>query len=81
MTDAPRIVTEHVNPPIPVRTSDWCAYYEGHEESGEYGYGATEAEAIADLKDNYGDPSTECPMCHATVDEDYRYCAPCGDFV
>lgn len=29
---------------------DWCAYYDGHEEEGNYGYGRTEAEAIEDLK-------------------------------
>lgn len=42
-----KIVTSHVYPPIPVRTSDWCAYREGEEERGGYGWGATEEEAIA----------------------------------
>ena len=45
----PRIVTTHVYPPIPVRVFDWCAHYEGEEEDGVYGWGRTEAEAVADL--------------------------------
>ena len=49
---APRIVTTHNYPPIPNRSHDWCAFYDGDEESGCYGYGATEAEAIQDFKDN-----------------------------
>lgn len=36
-------------PPIPVRSFDYCAYYDA--ESGPYGYGATEADALADLED------------------------------
>lgn len=45
----PKIVTTHVYPPIPIRTFDWCAYFDGEEEDGNYGYGATRAEAIADF--------------------------------
>lgn len=48
-----KIKTSHVYPPIPVRQFDWCAYWDGTEESGQYGYGRTEAEAIADLITNY----------------------------
>lgn len=44
-----RIVTVHVFPPIPCRRMDWCAYPDGEEEDGNYGWGATEAAAIADL--------------------------------
>lgn len=47
-----RIVTAHVYPPIPTRSSDWCAHYEGEEEAGNYGWGATEEEAIADFIEN-----------------------------
>ena len=46
-----RIVTTYVHPPIPIRTSDWCACLDGQEEDGPYGWGATEAEAIADLQE------------------------------
>lgn len=45
----PRIITSHVYPPIPVRTNDWRAYRDGEEERGNYGWGATEEDAIADL--------------------------------
>ena len=45
----PRIVTSFVCPPIPYRGNDWCAYRDGQEEAGGYGYGETEAEAIQDL--------------------------------
>lgn len=48
----PAIVTSHVLPPISVRHCDWCAFYEGEEEAGLYGWGATEAEAIRDFIEN-----------------------------
>ena len=41
------IITSFVYPPIPIRTSDWCAYRD--PESGPYGWGRTEEAAIADL--------------------------------
>jgi len=44
-----KIVTTYVNLPIPTRNMDWCAYYDGEEERGGYGYGATEKDAIDDL--------------------------------
>ena len=44
------IVTSHPYPPIPLRSMDWQACFDGEEEDGPYGYGATEAEAIEDLK-------------------------------
>lgn len=33
----------------PHRQLDWCAHYDGEEEAGNYGYGATEAEAVEDF--------------------------------
>jgi hypothetical protein len=45
----PDIVTTFVYPPIPVRQFDWCAYRDGREEDGHYGWGKSEADAIADL--------------------------------
>lgn len=45
-----KMVTHHIFPPIPVRAFDWCAYWDGEEETCHYGYGVTEAEAIADLQ-------------------------------
>lgn len=44
------IITRFIYPPIPTRDHDWCAFRDGDEERGNYGYGATEAEAVADLK-------------------------------
>lgn len=43
---ADRILTRFVYPPIPWRIFDWCAYREGHEEDGDYGWGSTKEEAI-----------------------------------
>lgn len=45
----PPIVTSFVYPPIPLRQFDWCAYRDGHEEDGHYGWGHTEGKAIEDL--------------------------------
>lgn len=45
---ARKITTDHVYPPIPIRTMDWRAYYDG-EEDGPHGEGSTEVEAVADL--------------------------------
>ena len=50
---APKIITMHVNPPVPSRAFDWSAYRAGDEpnDAGQMtiGRGATEAEAVADL--------------------------------
>lgn len=51
-----QIIAHNIFPPIPVRDFDWCAFYEGDEERQEYGYGATEQEAIADLRKNFDEP-------------------------
>lgn len=40
------IQTHHIHPPIPLRQFDWTAYRDPERRAG---YGATEAEAIADL--------------------------------
>lgn len=48
------IKTSCVYPPIPIRTHDWVAWYDSlGEDSSPYGYGETEAKAIADLTTNY----------------------------
>lgn len=44
-----KIVTNHVHPPIPCRDYDWCAYRDGKEEEGQYGWGKTKQAAIDDL--------------------------------
>lgn len=45
-----KIITDFVYPPIPDRRMDWCAFFDGEEENGRYGWGLTEQEAIDDLK-------------------------------
>lgn len=51
MTNKPRIITVHINPPIPVRAFDWLAHYEDETtEQRVIGTGATKEEAIAELK-------------------------------
>ena len=45
----PKIVTEFICPPIPVRQFDWCATYEDYEGGDPMGYGETREAAIADL--------------------------------
>lgn len=47
---ARKIITHFEYPPIPRRDFDWCAYHDGEEETGHYGWGATQAEAIEDLR-------------------------------
>lgn len=44
---AKEIITSFVDPPIPMRDMDWCAYYD--PESQLYGWGRTEQLAIEDL--------------------------------
>ena len=48
MTDR-KIITDYDPPPIPWRVWDYCAMREGDTGEDLCGWGATEAEAIADL--------------------------------
>lgn len=64
-----------VHPPIPIRRFDWFAHFDNDEPNDQgnmlHGYGATQAEALADLLDNYEDtlPPTHCSSCRkAAVD-------------
>lgn len=50
-----KIKTTYVNPPVPSRSFDWVAFIDGREEDGPHGWGKTEQEAIADLKDLLAD--------------------------
>ena len=44
------IKTEHITPPIPIRSHDWRAWDDDDDpETGYSGWGATEVEAINDL--------------------------------
>jgi hypothetical protein len=53
-----RILTKFVYPPIPDRSCDWTAWYEGEEELSHTGYGPTESTAIINLQESY-DPVTQ----------------------
>lgn len=69
---APKIITRHVCPPIPTSRFDWMAHYEGEEgECIAVGHGPTEAEAIAELRENHPreDRATEIPMddCNLSI--------------
>ena len=47
-----KIVTDYYAKPIPTRKFDWNAVdYDTYDGEGPVGYGATEAEAIADLEE------------------------------
>ena len=67
----PRIITHHEYPPIPIRSFDWCAYRDGREEEGNYGWGPTKEAAIADLLANEEDVDTTIERC-------WPRCAVCG---
>lgn len=47
-----KIVANPTHSPLPVRRYDWRAHDDGEEEAGNYGYGATKAEAIRDFVEN-----------------------------
>ena len=44
-----KIITQQINPPIPLTKFDWCAVFDNYEEGNPQGFGATEDEAIVDL--------------------------------
>jgi hypothetical protein len=46
-----KIITQCVRPPIPSSRFDWVAFREGDEERGPFYWGATEADALAELKE------------------------------
>lgn len=54
-----KIVTKHICPPIPIRSFDWMAIREDYDEGHPQGWGATEAEAITDLKEQTEEAFTE----------------------
>ncbi len=46
----PKIQTSPIFPPIGIRSLDWCATFDNYEPGQPIGHGATEREAIEDLK-------------------------------
>ena len=53
----PKILVHHIYPPIPIRSFDYQATYEGDEPDDDghmaVGHGATADDAIAELTENY----------------------------
>jgi hypothetical protein len=53
----PRIRAFYTHPPIPTRSMDWQAYYDGDEPNDDgkmaFGTGSTETEAVTDLIENH----------------------------
>jgi hypothetical protein len=49
METAVKVITEWVKPPIPTTQYDWIAYIDEDEETGPYGRGPTEVQALASL--------------------------------
>lgn len=49
------IVTNFDYPPIPTRDNDWSAVTDNYDMGDPIGRGATEADAIADLKEQLDD--------------------------
>jgi hypothetical protein len=45
-----RVRTQYSPQPIPTRHFDWAAWLDGREEDGPFGNGATEADAIEELR-------------------------------
>lgn len=56
-----KLITVHVNPPVPTSAFDWCAYdadtYDGASDAGgqAVGWGRTELEAIEDWRIQFFD--------------------------
>ncbi len=46
----PKIQTSPIFPAIPIRGLDWAAHFDNYEPGQPIGHGATEQEAIEDLK-------------------------------
>jgi len=55
-----KIKTVQVNPPIPTRAFDWCAYDEDAPEEGPYGWGKTEREALLEITRILPVPCKKC---------------------
>ncbi len=71
------IKTDYVHPPIPTRTHDWCAWVDGTEEDGLYGWGRTEADALRDLDEQL---PPDCASCGFPPDDGAQvWCRSCGE--
>lgn len=68
MATGMKIVTHYDPPPIPMRNADWTAIEDNtYDGPGSIiGYGATEEEAIADLRDRWLEREMDRDMQQAT---------------
>lgn len=72
-----KIITNFVYPPIPIRSLDWSAHFDGQEEGPYHGEGPTENAAILDLLSSVDDDGMVfCTRCkeivHICADEGCR---------
>lgn len=44
-----KIITQQINPPIPMTKFDWCAVFDNYEPADPQGWGETQDQAIEDL--------------------------------
>lgn len=51
----PKVILNHVYPPIPVRQYDWSAERDGYEPGDPLGWGETPEKAIEDLEEQERD--------------------------
>ena len=72
-----KIETSFVNPPIPVRHFDWQAVTDDYEPDAPMGVGATELQAILDLKEKLD--ILCCPKCAAEDYSTYNVSPAVGD--
>lgn len=63
-----KIITSNTCPPIPFRSADWEAYFDGRED-GPRGFGASERDALVDLLWNVDPASAEETAIQARIDE------------
>lgn len=55
------VCTRNVYPPIPIRSFDWCAWWDGIDEGENAGWGTTEEDTIKDLVENHATPALVIP--------------------
>lgn len=77
-----KIITHYAYPPIPIRSMDWVAYYDGDEPDDDgamaCGHGPTEQAAIDELVDLFPREGVgECPDCARSGAFIRAHCASC----
>ena len=78
----PQIVTEFVNPPIPIRDYDWRAALGDIREDVQCGWGPTRSAAIKDLAEKSEDvifADTGCSQCGCSFGPGTHGYSHCSD--